>query len=248
MKNIKNNPIIIPLEFRVACTVTKIEIQQVLQIFIDHILFYDSISNVYSEGYTEATRTTSDYLESKEGKHRTSKSFRKCQDTAINCIKYIQKLIKNAPNEVDANRKKAELPIIKLYNVMERFYTPTNKLYINEFSTIHLSKDFCITCEILACYPNEFLEYFMNNISLAELHAREDLKEYVQNVPLASFLKIVNGFRKDNPQNVTVDQVEIDFYDKAQELRLSLFNIRDVEERIKILKEFYLSHYNYMNP
>jgi len=68
MKNIKNNPIIIPLEFRVACTVTKIEIQQVLQIFIDHISFYDSISNVYSEGYTEATRTTSDYLESKEGK------------------------------------------------------------------------------------------------------------------------------------------------------------------------------------
>lgn len=44
MKATKNNLIEIPIEFKVACTIDKVDIQEVLQIFIDHVTIYDSIS------------------------------------------------------------------------------------------------------------------------------------------------------------------------------------------------------------
>jgi len=174
--------------------------------------------------------------------------MRKCQNIAVSCIRLIVSLTKKTPDTVDDNRKKIQVLIIKLFAGMEHLYAPKNQLEIGQYGILNLNEDFCILCELHSCYPNEFLEYFMNNVSLAEAHAREGLKLYVENLPLACFVKINNTLRKDKDVIVSLDDEEKAFYQKSRELRLSLFNIRDLEERTRILREFYLSYYQKMNP
>ena len=90
----KNNLIEIPIEFKVACTIDKVNIQEVLQIFIDHVTIYDSISAEYSEGFSEATRTISACLLDKERPVKRSKAVKECRDLTIQCIKGIVALAK----------------------------------------------------------------------------------------------------------------------------------------------------------
>jgi hypothetical protein len=91
MKKIKHHIIEVPLEFKVACTVYRLNIQQVLQIFVDYASIYDSLTGEYSEGFSEATRTISSYARSKIRKTKRSKAFLKCRDTAITCLNGIFK-------------------------------------------------------------------------------------------------------------------------------------------------------------
>ena len=55
-----------------------------------------------------------------------------------------------------------------IFNAMERPHTPSDIIYLDEYSTLKLSKDFCVLCEVYDCYPKEFLEYFMGFISVAD--------------------------------------------------------------------------------
>lgn len=248
MDSSKNSLIFVPLEFKVACTINKVNISEVLQAFIDHVFLYDDLSGEYAEGYTEATKTILACVGSRERQRISNKSFADCKDIAVKCIKEILELSKRRDAQPHQNRKKSSVQINMLYKSMRHFYAPSTKIFIDPYTSLKLSKNFCIFCEMHSCLPNEYLEYFMANISLADAHARTALKIFAQNLPLASFTTIVNYIRKAGPDSLPVNEIEIDFYQKAKALRLSLFIIRNLEERTRILKAFYLTHYQKMNP
>jgi hypothetical protein len=247
MKRIKHHVIDIPLEFKVACTVYRQRPQQVLQIFIDHVSLYDSLTPEYSQGFTDATRTISSYTRGKIQKTKRSKAFLKCRDIAITCINAVFREAKNPKGKASAKRKRCLFYVDALYQVMERPHTSSDTLYLDENSPLKLTKDFCVICELHNCYPKEFLEYFMGRISVAEAQACFGLKIKEQNLIFEFFLDIAKGFGRDKEEGSDLTDMEIEFYDKMEELRLEIYNVRDLEERTMILRDFYLNHYQSMN-
>jgi hypothetical protein len=248
MKTNKNQIIDIPLEFKVACTVFKLDIQNVLQLFVDHTSVYDSLTDAYSRGFSEATRTISNYARSKVKRHKTSIAFLKCKEIAITSISAIVKQVKNPKGEAIAKRKACTFYVNALYQVMERIHTPSKIIYLDENSPINLTKDFCVLCELHNCYPKEYLEYFMSKISIAEAQASVSLNIKEQNFTYDFFLDIAKGFGRNASDVVELTDMETEFYEQMEKMRLEIYNIRDLKERTEILRDFYLSHYLRMNP
>jgi hypothetical protein len=247
MKRINHNLIIIPLEFKVACMIYKVDPQEVLQVFIDHTTLFDSLCEEYSEGFSEVTRTIAQFVRSKPGRLKKSKALLNCKDIAINSIAGIFRLAKKKRRKVTVRRRQSNAFVNAIFKVMERPHTPSNFLYIDENSYLKLNKDFCVLSELHSCYPKEYLEYFMSRISAAEEHARSAIKKPNTNFTFDFFMKVANGLGRDANEKLNLSEHDVDFYERMAELRLELYNIRNLDERTAILRDFYQSHYQSMN-
>jgi hypothetical protein len=144
-------------------------------------------------------------------------------------------------------RKRCIRFVTAIYKVMERPHTPSDTIYLDEDSPIRLTKDFCVLCELHNCYPKEYLEYFMGRISIAEVQASNGLKIKEQYFTFDFFMKIAKGFGRDISETLDLTDMEIEFHERMEEMRLEIYNIRDLTERTSILRDFYLSHYQNMN-
>lgn len=179
----------------------------------------------------------------KERPVKQSKAVKECRDLTIQCIKGIVALAKKKTGKAHIKRKKSMSYVNAIFNMMERLYAPNDVLYLDELTTLQLSKNFCVICELHSFTPKEYLEYFMSRISMADLHARKAMKLPEHNLTMDLFKKIVDGFASKSTQVIDLTDLEIDFYQRMEELRLELYNIRSLSERIVFLKDFYLSHY-----
>jgi hypothetical protein len=247
MKRADAKLIVIPLEFKIACTIYKLDIQEVLQIFINHVTLYDAICPFYNEGFSEATRPINIYIRSKRRKVKESKALLHCNDLAVDCIKGIVELAKKKTGQCQVKRKKSLFYVDSLHQIMKRTYVPSDTTYLDENTPLQLTKDFSVLCELHDRYPKEYLEHFMNMVSLADFHARMGLNMPQTNLLMVLFMKIANGFDRDSSEILQLTDMELDFYERMEELRLEIYNIRDLAERTAILKEFYLSHYQQIN-
>ncbi|WP_158797515.1 hypothetical protein [Pedobacter sp. L105] len=250
MKRINPNLIIVPLEFKIACTIYKLDMAQVLQILIDHVTLYDTICQKYNEGFSEASRMIVWYVRSKGKIRVNSRAMRKCKQLFWDNLRHIEILARKKKRgwKTATKRSYTRCFVETIFRSMERLHTPSDLVYLDEFSTLKLSKDFCVLCEIHNCYPKEYLEYFMGQISLADAHARKGLKMPPDNATFMFFQNIANGFGRDASGLLDLSDFEIDFYEKMDEIRLALYIVRDLEERTAILGNHYLSHYQSMNP
>lgn len=246
MNSTNNNIIEIPLEFKVACSIYKIGIQEMLQAFINHVSVYNSLTEEYCEGFTEATSTISHFALEHKAAHVGAQAYTACMDLAAEHIKALWLIATNRRGKVSAKRKKCVPLIEALYKIAERKYAPSDTIYLDEETVLRLTKDFVVVCEIYGCYPKEFLENFMSRISLAETHAKKGLMRE-SNYTMGFFTSAVNGLGRDMERLVGISPEEFDFYDGMEEKRLELFGIRNLEKRTRILREFYLEHYQKMN-
>ena len=245
MKVSNTSLISIPVEFSVACMIYKITVKQALQLFIDHITLYDSFSETYSKGFTEASGTITTFLQTKEKKPGLGKAFQNCRDLAAPCLALIIRLSKSTI-KTSVKRKRAIPYVNDLFKLAERIYTPSKTLHLDENSAIELSKDFCILCELYNTEPKEFLENFMGRISLADAHARQGLNQQIPDFALDFFMLIASGFARETPDLQRLTETETEFYQQMKEIQLSLYNIRNLSERTEILKDYYYSHYSKM--
>lgn len=243
MKRPKSNSVNIPLDFTIACMVNKIKVPEVLQIFIDHVSLYDAMNKEYSEGFTEAIRVISTYVLSKNKNSKVSMAFRKCEDDAINCLLSIMKLTRAPEGSNNENRMIAQSHIDHLFTSMERVYTPFDSLYIDEYSSIHLSKDFCILCEMHNCYPQEYIEHFMREIPLLSAFRGFDLADENSNPCLELYSKIINGFGKPINSTETYDDSELNFYDLIEGIRFKDFDRDNLEEWTVSLRNIFQEYY-----
>ena len=130
---------------------------------------------------------------------------------------------------------------------MQRVYTCSDTLYLDENRSLSFTKDFTVLCELHNCYPAEYLENFMSKISIAEMQARTGLKIPNDNFTMAFFMKIVLGFGRQNTVVPEFTDKEVDFICEMDEIRLHIHNVRSLQQRITILKEFYHKHYHDIN-
>jgi len=119
--------------------------------------------------------------------------------------------------------------------------------YLDENSAITLTKDFCVICELQNCYPKEFLEYFMGRVSIADVQARAGLKFKEQNFPFNFFLGVAREFGRPATEGSDLTDMQIEFYQRMEELSLEIYNIRDLQERTAILRDFYLTYHHNIN-
>lgn len=236
----------IPVEFKVACFISKTEVAEALQIFINHVTLYDTLSTEYVEGYSEASGIHETYVQSKGLALAPGRGLTGCNKLFVRFLSEVIKLTKDKKGTAEAKRRKSRPMVKAVFKAMKRVHTPSLTIYLDEETTIQLSEDFCLMCEIQNIYPKECLEYFMNSISLADAHARRDLQG-AADLPISLFLKIGSGFGRDPKTRIKICDTETDFFAEMNEKLLELRTVRSVEQRTSILREFYLSHYLNMN-
>lgn len=249
MKAINNQQIVIPVEFSIACTIYKISVAEVLQVFIDYVRLYDLIDKTYEAGFSEAVHSIIFYVRSKKCRQRKSEALRYCQEIFDHCMHQIHMLAdaRNSGISMAKKREYAEHAVETIFESMKRPHTLSDKLYLDEFSFLTLSQDFCVLCEMYNCYPKEYLEYFMGAISLADAHAHKGLKLQYNNFVFDFFMKIATGFGRDSSSVPELSERELDFYEMMAELPLKLYHVRSVEKRFLLLREVYYLHYQAMN-
>lgn len=219
MKKNTAQKIVIPTDFRVACSIYKLDIAEVLQIFIDHVTVYDLINPTYHEGFSEACHCVIWCAKKKKQKNINSKAMRKCASVFGANIRQIEILVamKRRGWKTATKRSYTRPFVDSIFNAMERIHTPSDVIYLDEFSTLKLSKDFCVLCEGHNCYPKEILEYFMGYISLSDARAHKGIKGYT-NFIFDFFVKIVNGFGRKTPIIFDPTDHEIDFHQRMEEV------------------------------
>ena len=244
MKTKTNHHLVhIPLEFRIACSIYKLNPQQVLQIFINHATVYDSLADGYSEGFSECSKTIGLCVVSLRRTANGSHAYDHClESTALN-FKGIHEIAKRQIGSAAAKRKSTLAYIDELYATMERVYTKSDILYLDENTTLHFTKDFTVMCELHNCYPAEYLENFMSRISLAEMEAKTGLGISNDNFTMAFFMKIVLGFGMVDEEVPNLNAAEIAFVRAATELRVRMFTVRSLPKRISVFKELYHNRY-----
>ncbi|WP_158799429.1 hypothetical protein [Pedobacter sp. L105] len=249
MRKKKNQLINIPLEFKVACSLYKIDVAEVLQIFIDHVTVYDFMNPDYHQGFTEASHSLIFCIKKKGQTRIRSSAMKKCKELFFRSIHQIEILVrlKKRGWKTATKRNYTRYFVENIFNAMERLHAPSDILYLDEYTTLKLSKDFCVLCELYDCYPKEFLEYFMGYISVADAHACDRIKGYT-NFIYSFFFLIANGFGRSSNIRIELLDWELDFYERMEELRLEVYIIRDLQKRADTLRDFYVIHYQTMNP
>lgn len=234
-------PIAVPLNFKIACATYQLSIPEVLQLFIDHVSFYDSLSQKSDDLYRSATNTLLNY--SISIRRETTTAFLNHREPIL---KYIRKIIGIATSSIKESNKKRKLcaPIVKqIYQIIDRSMTKNTSLLLEEGIILQLKMDFCLICEIHNCSPEEYLEHFMLQISLPRNHAQVGLKKVLENQAMGFFFKAVNII-EERPVRDSHKNLQIEFIDQIQELHLWLFLNRNLEKREEKYQEIYLSYYH----
>lgn len=241
-KKAKNHVLHFPLEFLIACTIYKLDPAEVLQKFISHVTVYDSMAKGYSSGYSEASKTIALYINSLKRAARSSHAYSHCLESTVLNFKNIHDLAHQQTGPSKAKRQKSLTFVNDLYDSMERVYTSSDTFHIDENTMLHFSKDFTVMCELHNCYPVEYLENFMSKISLAEMEAKSGLKIPNENFTMFFFMKIILGWGVNNKMP-DLNDGELAFAKEMAELRVSIFTIRTLKQRIAVFTQFFHKRY-----
>lgn len=231
----------IPQDFKVACRIFDFSIQRFLQLFIDHVSFYDILFETGVDPYELASRTLSKYSfeQKEEGESQISSFYAIATKNLHKSVQAIidMRIISLQKNLSDHQKrglakKKSE----QLFTHLGINRIKSRTLYLNEEETLILSPDFCLICEIQQISPIEHLTNLMESISIAETEARISLNMEVENPGMAFYLLVRNGYGNlygSKPPKRLV----FDYMDDLMELRLHLFIYRSLSYRIQKHKE-----------
>ena len=233
----------IPLEFRIACSIYKLDPQEVLQIFINHATVYDSLADGYSEGFSEASKTIGLYVVSLRRTARGSHAFSHCLESTALKFKAISDIANSKTGSAAAKRKLTLSYVNELYAAMERVYTTSDTFYLHENTTLNFTKDFTVMCELHNCYPAEYLEHFMSRVSLPEMEAEMGFDIPNDNFTMAFFMKIVLGFGLADDEVPELNEAEAAFVREVTAMRVRMFTNRNLEQRIAVFTELYHKRY-----
>jgi len=244
----KENPnlITVPLEFKIACSIYKIAIQEALQIFINYCTLYDTFKPTYSRLYSEALETIFRYLDMK--RPGTAVIADHGNEIQSCLLAILEDVVESGLNESLAKKEVAKQVNKLMKSTSGTYFPKSRKLYLDEETHLNLTKDFCAMCELYECHPAEILDYYMSMISVADMEARGDLKMREDNCSMFFFMHTVFKYLLKNKHLLTLTKEEEEFAQEAHEFRLHLYSIKNFPRRRALLKKFYQDHYFSINP
>lgn len=123
-------------------------------------------------------------------------------------------------------------------------HTFSDTFCVDEHIMLKFSKNFIVLCEPHNCYPAEYLEYFMDQISVAEMEAKIGLEVLNDNFTMAFFMKIALGFGLANDEIPDFNEEDMIFLIEMDELRARCHHIASQEERIAVFRSFCQKRYD----
>lgn len=237
----------IPEEFMIACILNSFEPGKVLQLFINQVSFFCTLCRCRIPGYSQATMVTSEYSLKIHAPKSKSQQYPppdfNNKELATKCIVKIGRMALQNGKTAEKKRKQS-LPVVNsLYKAIGNYRFCPEKIYLDEETVLHFTKDFRIICELHHCFPKAYLEYFMNRISMAEDQAHRGLKISQKN-PASEFFHLLNlGYGNLRPPLIKLTETLMNFIDETQEFHARLFIVRDLERRIAAYRDFYKMHY-----
>jgi len=239
------NQITVPLEFKVACTLNRITIQEALQIFINYCTLYNALNSRYNQYFDEANETIFRYLDTKRP---GTKVIIRDEDEVQQRILAIVEEAVDCGYDFILGQKRCTKHVNRLFTLLGRkFYPGSRTLYLDEETPLQLTKDFCVICELYGCQPSEYLEYYMSMISMADAEVRKDMMLKNHNCSMYFFMNTTLIFMEDHHERLTITREVADFLQEAEEFRLYLYTIRNFQQRKAMLQKFYQDYYQSIN-
>jgi len=244
----KENPnlVTVPLEFKVACSLYKISLQEAVQTFINYCTIYQALNPSYIRLYSEALETIFRYLDQKRpGTNAVVDQGHEIQGCLLAIL---EDVVENGANERVAKKEIAKHVNKLIKSTPGNYYPKSRKLYLDEETPLELTKDFCAMCELYECHPAEILEYYMSMISLADLDARRDLRIKEDNCSMYFFMTTLYNYLKQHQELLKMNVEEDAFMQELEEYRLHLYHIKNFAHHRALLKKFYQDHYFSIHP
>lgn len=239
MKEERNEQLNIPMDFKMACTIYNFQIHKVLQCFIDHVSFYESLSNRTNGAYSDATSAVVSYPANEEN----IPHLVEIREIILKCVGELVSLTLQTEIDEDNKREKS-IPIVsRLYKSIPSVKVKSIHLQLEKGHILMLSADFCIFCELHNCVPAQLLEHFMEKISLAETSAGIGLKVPEASPAMMFFTRLSKGYCNISPGELPHSELQYDFVDAVQEMHLKAVLIRDFDKRRELYQELYYTHY-----
>ena len=225
----------IPHDFKVACKLFNLPIRKLIQLFIDHVSFYDSVCETKADMYKLATRTLVRH-------HQLLKADGKAKETVKRdipdsdrqkCVQLTRSIIavSRQPLSTDQQRRNYAKPLVSdLSRYIGRITSDVNTLYLNG-DALTLTPDFIVLCEINSIHPLAHVIHFMERISLADHWARRGLNQIEANPAMGFYNGVQNGYGNLNPEKLPHSDIMTDVVRAYQESCLSLFIYRSVDYR-----------------
>ena len=236
-----NNVVAIPLEFKIACEIIKVDIHKILQAFIDHVSFLQLYSDRYVERYSEASIVIISYIKGKEQLLGDFNSFHHLTPCEREVMDKIISIIQAKDYSEAKQRNKAAACVKRFDGMIDGEYIDSDKVKIQEHAELSLTRDFRLTCQLYHVFAFEYLEYFMNNISLAEMIAMESLGIQIVDPAQLFFISLFNKKRL-----LDVMTLETGFLKSFVLLREECSKVDSLDDRIILFKSFFNSYFKYV--
>lgn len=239
----------IPHDFKVACKLFNIPVRAFLQLFVDHVSFYDAVCNTGVDMHKLATRTIIRHHHQLENGEVTTQPLawdmlgsdrQKC----IQLIKSIIALSKQSSYDDKQRRKyaKALVSDLSLYIGRKKSHH-TDVIYLND-DAITITPDFSVLCGIESSSPLAEVAHFMERVSLAEHWARKGLNQMQANPAMAFFANVQKGYGNLRPSELPHSDIITDLIDAYKEANLSLFIHRSLSFRKRYYQQLLTKFYN----
>lgn len=235
MKHEKTLPLQFPENFKVAVVINNLDIEYVLQEFIDSTSFYQFYSQKIDSFHNQINDGVLDLIHQYQQDYSTLK-VANSHDVSFKYLKQIHDL-KSDMQLSDAQKiacssilmkewENEQLPVLELPDI----------LILEQNKSVKISFEFNMMCSLCRMKPEHALTQFMSQISIAKIQAYNqfDQESSYRNMP---YLAI---------DNVPVTQLEIrkKYENKFTALHVKMSKVKSFAKRLVAYQDFYDQWYN----
>lgn len=230
-------------DFRVACTINNLKHEEVLQYFINRVSFY-----AFNGGEMEAVSlwATSIVVDCKNEVNGQIQAVtdRKVKRVSLKYILMLSELNDNAYLSTVDKMKESFLLMKEWETDMSPLVDYPECFQLDEERSLSLTFDFNLLCRMNGITAEQVLQYFMDNISMAQERA-VNLIEFVETNSCMSLFGMMRLSLGDKKNRIPVHQEIHKWYgDKLLLLDERLKKENNLDKRITVYRAFYKEWYN----
>jgi len=230
-------------DFRIACAINYLKQEEVLQYFINRVSFY-----AFNGGEMEAAALWATHIlvdcKNLTGAEVVAVTNRKVQRIAIKYISLLSDLNVNTYLSTVDKMKESFYMMQEWEAEMLPLVDFPRTFYLNEEIFLVLTFDFNLLCRMNGLHPQQVLQYFIDQISVARQRAL-NLVDFAGSNASMSLFSIMQ-LSRSMKQNKLPVQKEIEGWFKQQLLALdeTLRDEPDIDRRVATYRELYAEWYH----
>ncbi|AMQ00332.1 hypothetical protein AY601_3466 [Pedobacter cryoconitis] len=230
-------------DFRVACAINNLKLEDVLQYFVNRVSFY-----AFNGGEMEAVSlwATSIVIDCKKEVNAEVKAVtdRKVKRISLKYILMLGELNEN-PYLTTVDKMKESFNLMREWEIdMSPLVNYPRNFPLDDDQSLALTFDFNLLCRMNGVKAVQVLQYFMNNISMANERAI-NLIEFVETNSCMSLFGMIRLSLGDKKNSIPIHQeIHKRYGEKLLLLDDRLKKEENLDKRIAVYRAFYKEWYN----